>query len=200
MTDDGRDLQGRPVFSHGLGVGDGRTRALEELRRSGHFAEALPDDGPLRDFPRDPDVVAPERGYGGDRILGRREPAYLAAHRAEFAGYADQVVSRPPPMGGMNRHSAPGDPEVFSTTPKECAEGVQIYGEAPRLSDTVGALQAQSARMARRQEAFERRVDAQMAGIEVLLAGISKKLSARPAAPRRKAPSRDKTKAKGSAR
>jgi hypothetical protein len=201
---DGRDLRGRPVFSHGLGVGDWRSRDLEEIRRNIE-TRVLPEEGPLRPLPSDPHVVTPQKGYGGDRILGVRgdvaDPYWGRPHTTVLP--PDSKVTpappKPPPMSGLTRHSAPGDPAVYGTDPR--TESIRQYGgSAPvrgGLSDTVVGLQTENSRLRAAVGGLEQRDAAraaEMAEIRSALGVIEKrdgKTAARPKATRRH------TKAKG---
>jgi hypothetical protein len=201
MSADGRDLLGRPIFSHGLGVGDGRSRELEEIRRN-MGTRVLPEEGPLRPPVSDPHVRMPEEGYGGDGILGRRgdvaDPYWGRPHTTVLPPdpKAPPAPPPPPPMGGgMHRHSASGDPEVYSSTPRERAQGIQTYGGGPLLSDTVAGLQNVVAGLKQRDVAR----DAEMTEIRGALGAILKKFDAEPAA-RPCKPAGRRIKAKGTAR
>jgi len=89
----------------------------------------------------------------------------------------------------VNRHSNPGDPEVFSGTPRDRAGGVQIHRSAQPTSgmgDAIAALRGENAQLRSAFAALDQRVS----GIETMLAAIGKKLDARPAAQPRKSSSR----------
>lgn len=191
---DGRDLLGRPVFSNGLGAGDWRNRDLEEIRR--HMGtRVLPEEGPTRPLPPDPDVVTPQKGYGGDGVLGRRDVVdpHWGRHRTTVLPPDSKVTPAPPPMGGLTRHSRPGDPAVYGTDPHS-TDGVRQYGgSAPvrgGLSDTVAGLQAENSRLRAAVDGLEQRDaarDAEMAQIKSALKELGAKSAARPKATRRQA-------------
>jgi hypothetical protein len=128
---DGRDFLGRPVFSHGLGVGDPRQRALGAPINRG--AVILHDMTPL------PDVHSPQAGYGGAGILGPKDrDTDLASRGAKVIGYSDPLPLSPPsPMTGLTRHSRPGDPAVYGTDPQRESEP-RFYRGAPQSRSGVG--------------------------------------------------------------
>lgn len=168
-----------------------------ELRkiRERFTTAAIPDRTIYRERP-DPNVAIPQKGYGGDRILGRRDAVDGKGTEIVNDWKGPPAPPKPPPMGnGMHLLSNPGDPEVYSSTPRERAQGVQIYGGAPQLSDTVAGLQAVVAGLKQRDAAR----DAEMAEIKGALGMILKKLDAKPTRRPRKPASRQ-TKAAEAAR
>jgi hypothetical protein len=120
---DGRDAWGRPIFSHGLGVGD-RWTLGEHIDRG---AKIIHDLTPVPEWP-DPHVHTPEEGYGADGVLGVRFDPHSMGAKVLPPDWKRPAAPLPPPMGGMHRHNAPGDPAAFGSTPLDRVRGVQTYG------------------------------------------------------------------------